>query len=64
MFDGYIYLLITVYVFSKWTEVISMKTKESQKVSEAINYHIITKFGKLEAIRSDGGLEFASEVSI
>ena len=40
-----------------------MKTKESQEVAEAIRHHIIARFGKPEAIRSDRGLEFAGELS-
>lgn len=61
--EGYKYLLVLVCVFSKWTEVIPMKTKESQEVAEAIRHHIIARFGKPEAIRSDRGLEFAGELS-
>ena len=64
MSDRYIYLLIAIYVFSKWTEAINMKAKKSREVSEAIHHHIITRFGKPDSIRSNRGLEFAGEVSI
>ena len=41
----------------------SLKIKESREVSEAIQHHIIAKFGKPNAIQSNKGLEFVSEVS-
>lgn len=40
-----------------------MRTKESGEVAKALYRHIIARFGKPEALRSDRGLEFSGEVS-
>ena len=56
------YLLVLLCVFTEWTEVISMKTKESRGVLEAIRHLIIARFGKPEALRSNRGLQFAGDL--
>ena len=43
--EGYRYLLIMVDVFSKWVELIPMRSKESSEVAEAVWTHVIALFG-------------------
>lgn len=60
--DGYHHLLLCVDVFSKWVELIPLKTKSSLEVAEALRLNIISRFGVPLELRSDRGLEFAGEV--
>lgn len=62
--DGYKHILILVDPFSKWTELIPMKTKSSIEVAEAIKLHIISRFGVPHELRFDRGREFSGEVKI
>jgi IS30 family transposase len=60
--EGYKHLLILVDPFSKWTELVPMKTKTSSEVAEAIRLHILARFGVPKELRFDRGREFAGEV--
>ena len=51
-----------VDVFSKWVELIPMRSKESSEVAEAIRVHVIARFGCPRMIRCDRGTEFAGAV--
>ena len=51
-----------VNTFTKWVELIPMRSKLSSEVAAALKLHIITQFGIPMEIRCDRGLEFAGEV--
>jgi Integrase core domain. len=59
---GYRHLLLCVDSFSKWIELIPMKTKSSEEVAEVLRHHIIARFGVPRELRMDRGKEFAGEV--
>ena len=61
--EGYHYLLIMVDVFSKWVELIPMRSKESSEVAEAVRTHVIARFGCPRMLRCDRGTEFAGAVT-
>lgn len=52
-----------VDVFSKWVELIPMRTKSSQEVAQVIQLHLIARFGIPRELRSDRGREFLGEVT-
>ncbi len=60
---GYKHLLICVDVFSKWVELIPMRSKSSAEVAQALEMNIIARFGVPDELRVDRGLEFAGEVT-
>jgi Integrase core domain len=59
---GYKHLLICVDTFSKWVELIPMRTKTSAEVAQALRLNIFARFGIPDELRMDRGLEFAGEV--
>ena len=61
--EGYQHLMICVDVFSKWVELIPMRSKNSGEVSEALKLYIIARFGVPQEFRVDRGLEFAGSVT-
>ena len=56
--DGYKHLLVVVDSFSKWVDLIELKSKEALEISLKIHKNIISTFGKPKAFRSDRGAEF------
>ena len=62
MEEGYCYLLLMVNTFTKWVELIPMRSKLSLEVATALKLHIIAHFGVPMEIRCDRGLEFAGKV--
>ena len=61
--DGYKHCLLMVDAFSKWVELIPMRTKSSQEVAQVIKLHLIARFGISRELRSDRGHEFLGEVT-
>jgi hypothetical protein len=57
--SGYRHILLCVDSFSKWIELIPMKTKSSGEVMDMIKLHIIARFGVPKELRMDRGKEFA-----
>ena len=51
-----------VNTFTKWVELIPMRSKLSSEVATAFKLHIIVRFGVPMEIHCDRGLEFAGEV--
>lgn len=62
--DGYRHILLVVDVFSKWVELIPMKTKNSTEVWQALYDYIFVRFGLPYEIRTDRGREFAGMVDV
>ena len=56
--DGYNHLLICVDVFSKWVELIPMKTKNTTEVWQALYENVFSRFGLPFELRTDRGREF------
>lgn len=56
--DGFRHLLIMIDPFSKWVEIVPLKSKAASEVADAIRLHIISRFGVPLEIRTDRGLEF------
>jgi Integrase core domain len=61
--EGYNHLLIIVDYFSKWIELIPLRTKTSVEVAYALDLAILSRFGLPVEFRSDNGREFMGEVS-
>ena len=59
---GYKHLLICVDTFSKWVELIPMRSKTSAEVAQALRLNIFARLGIPDELRMDRGLEFAGEV--
>ena len=60
--EGYRHCLIMVDAFSKWIELVPLRSKSSQEVANALYNHIFSRFGLPYVIRSDRGREFRGEV--
>jgi hypothetical protein len=43
--EGYRHCLIMVDVFSKWIELVPMRTKSSAEVAQAVRQHLFARFG-------------------
>ena len=61
--DGFKHLLVVVDTFSKWIELIPMRSKSSIEVAEVFRQKIFPRFGLPSEIRCDRGREFAGEVT-
>ena len=60
--DGYKHCLIMIDVFSKWVEIIPMKSKNSSEVWDRMYTQVFCRFGLPVEIRCDRGKEFAGAV--
>jgi hypothetical protein len=58
---GHQYILSITDYFTKWVEVIPMKSVTSNDVINFIKGHVIHRFGIPQTITTDGGLVFISE---
>jgi hypothetical protein len=58
---GHQYILTIIDYFTKWVEVIPMKSVTSKDVINFIKEHIIHRFGIPQTITTDGGSVFISE---
>jgi transposase InsO family protein len=58
---GHQYILAITDYFTKWVEVIPMKTVTSKDVINFIKEHVIHRFGIPQTITTDGGLVFISK---
>ena len=61
--EGYKHLLVVVDTFSKWIELVPMRSKSSTEVAEVMKDQIFTRYGLPREIRCDRGREFAGEVT-
>jgi transposase InsO family protein len=59
--QGHQYILTIIDYFTKWVEVIPMKSVTSKDVINFIKEHIIHRFGIPQTITTDGGSVFISE---
>jgi hypothetical protein len=58
---GHQYILGITDYFTKWVEVIPMKSVTSKDVVNFIKEHVIHRFGIPQTITTDGGSVFISE---
>jgi hypothetical protein len=58
---GHQYILVIMDYFTKWVEVIPMKSVTSKNVINFIKEHVIHRFGIPQTITTDGGFIFISE---
>ena len=61
--EGFIHCLVAVDCFSKWTEIIPLKSKESAEIADWMVREFVPRFGKPRWIRVDGGREFLGTVA-
>ena len=59
--EGFNHILIVVDYFSKWIELLPLKSKSSAEVEYMLDYHIISRLGLLVELRCDNGKEFYGE---
>ncbi len=59
--EGYNHVLIVVDAFSKWVEVIPLKTKTSAEVARRFLHNVVSRYGAPIAVRSDKGGEFRGD---
>ena len=52
------HLLIAVDCFSKWVELVPLRTKESIELAEWLLHELVPRYGVPRFIRTDAGLEF------
>ena len=60
--EGFKHLLVMVDPFSKWTELVPMKSKSSLEVANVIKLYILARFGVPDEMRCDRGREFSGAV--
>jgi hypothetical protein len=58
---GHQYILAITDYFTKWVEVIPMKSMTSMDVINFVKEHVIHRFGIPQTITTDGGSVFISE---
>ena len=57
---GYLYILMTADYVSKWFEAIPCKNNDHKIVLKFLKENVLSRFGILRAIISDGGLHFCN----
>ena len=55
--------MVCVCSFSKWIELVPLKSKSSSEVAHGFYRDVICRYGCPRTIRSDNGLEFRGEFS-
>ena len=56
--EGFRFVLVSVEAFSKWIELVPLRSKESLEVQCAFLTHVLARFGACAEVTSDQGLEF------
>ena len=56
--EGFRFVLVSVEAFSKWVELVPLRSKESLEVQSAFLTHVLARFGACAEVTSDQGLEF------
>jgi hypothetical protein len=59
---GHKYLLVCIEQFSKWVEVIPLKSKKPAEVRDALVQAVLTRFGAPAEVLTDRGGEFEAEM--
>ena len=57
---GYLYILVAVDYVSKWVEAIPCKKNDHKIVLKFLKENVLSRFGILKAIITDGGLHFCN----
>ena len=60
--DGYIYLLVLIDCFTRWTELVPTKTLEATECADALIAAIFCRHGLPFCIRSDRGTQYINRV--
>ncbi|MEW8544998.1 MAG: transposase family protein, partial [Candidatus Thiodiazotropha sp.] len=60
--EGFLYILLVVDSFSKWTEAFPMRTQEAKEVADILYNEIFTRYGAPRTIVSDRGRNFMSKL--
>ena len=55
------FILVAMDYFTKWVEVIPLKTVTSKEMTEFVKEHIVYQFGTPQTITTDQGSMFISE---
>ena len=55
------YLFVAVDVFSKWVEVVPLRSKHAFRTAEAFFGEVVARWGKPASIRLDNGTEWEGE---
>lgn len=56
--EGYKHCLVAVDCFSKWVEIVPLKTRGSDEIADWLYRELIPRFGKPRWVRVDAGREF------
>ncbi len=56
------HLLIAVDCFTKWVELVPLRTKESVEIADWLMQEFVPRFGVPRFLRVDAGLEFQGAV--
>jgi hypothetical protein len=57
---GHLFMLVSMYYFTKWTEVVPLKNMTHKEVIEFITEHIIHRFGIPQTFTTEQGTSFVS----
>ena len=60
--DGYKYILVVQCMFSRWTEIVPLKTLTAEEAAEAFIASIFARYYLPDSIRSDNGTQFVNGV--
>ena len=60
--DGFKYVLVIIESFSKWCELIPLKSQEATDIAWALYTHIFTRYGAPTSLISDRGANFLAKV--
>ena len=55
---GYSYILVCIEYFSKWVELIPLKSKEASETAAAFMSHVLGRYGAPAEVLTDQGTEF------
>ena len=56
--EGFRYVIVAVFSFTKWPEATSLKVRTSRKIMEWFHENVVCRFGTPEVVRTDNGGEF------
>ena len=61
--DGYKYILVIVDKFTKWVELVPLRSKDASEMQQALTANLLCRFGLPTQIVADRGTEFEGELA-
>ena len=59
--SGFSYVMVCIEHYSKWVELVPLKSKESSEVASAFALHVLSRFGACAEVVTDQGREFEGD---